>query len=168
MFPVRPRRGRKGESAVLERLDAGGVGAGRELASEARRDSMSDEEDYMDDSEEGDDDEYNDTVFDLPTVQHQESVFHVLTPDDCDAAAKQQVQSVQELLCCDADVAHILLRQFRWDRDKLTDGARRLSSCLRTSCCAAPSAPAPAPAPGPAPAHCVRPYHPPACRAQLT
>ena len=62
-------------------------------------------------------------------MQHQESTFTVLSPADCDAQAKQEVQAVCELLCCDADAAHILLRHFRWDRDKLTDGAPR---CLRS------------------------------------
>ena len=83
---------------------------------------MSDDEDYMDDSEAYDDDDDDDEVFEAPTIQHQESAFAVLTPEDCEAKAKAEVQAVVELLCCEPGVAHILLRHFKWDRDKLTDG----------------------------------------------
>jgi len=37
------------------------------------------------------------------------------------ARANAKVQEVVELLCCDAQVAALLLRHFRWDSDKLTD-----------------------------------------------
>ena len=88
---------------------------------------MSDDGDYMDDSEEEEYDDGSedgdDAVFEAPAVQAQESSHVSLTPEECDAAAKAQVQSVVELLCCEPGVAHVLLRHFKWDRDKLTDGA---------------------------------------------
>ena len=94
---------------------------------------MDDEDDY---SEDGDDDQ----VFEAPAVQQQESTFNVLTPEECEAAANREVQSVCELLCCEASVAGILLRHFKWDRDKLTDGGCRTSAraCpppARACCC---------------------------------
>ena len=64
---------------------------------------MSDDGDYMDDSEEEDYDDGSedgdDAVFEAPAVQAQESSHASLTPEECDAAAKAQVQSVVELLC---------------------------------------------------------------------
>ena len=59
--------------------------------------------------------------FEAPTVAHQESTFTVLTPDECNAQAEKAVASVVELLCCEPLVAQMLLRHFRWDKDKLTE-----------------------------------------------
>ena len=69
-------------------------------------------------------------AFEAPPVQAVEQTFRVLTPEECLARANAKVQEVVELLCCDAQVAALLLRHFRWDSDKLTDGARR---CHRAS-----------------------------------
>ena len=89
----------------------------------------------MEDSEEEyDEDDENDAVFEAPAVQHQESSFQVLTPAECEAAARQAVQSVVDLLCCEEDAAQILLRRYKWDQDRLTDGAPAcalLASCER-------------------------------------
>ena len=38
--------------------------------------------------------------------------------------ALRQVREMQELLCCDEASAALLLRRHKWDKDKLTDGAR--------------------------------------------
>ena len=54
-------------------------------------------------------------------MAHQESTFTVLTPDECNAQAEKAVASVVELLCCEPLVAQMLLRHFRWDKDKLTE-----------------------------------------------
>jgi len=60
-------------------------------------------------------------AFEAPPVQATEHNFRVLTPEECLARANAQVQEVVELLCCEQQVAQLLLRHFRWDRDKLTD-----------------------------------------------
>jgi len=84
---------------------------------------MSSDEDYMDDSDYGSGSDGDDEIFEAPAVQAQESTFSVLTPEDCEKLAEHEVQSVTELLCCPPAVGQLLLRHFRWDRDKLTDGA---------------------------------------------
>ena len=88
---------------------------------------MSDGSDFeMEDSEEYDpSDDGDDEMFETPAVQAKESMFTVLEPEDCEKRAMKEVTSVVDLLCCDPAVAQILLRHFKWDRDKLTDGACR-------------------------------------------
>jgi len=82
---------------------------------------MDDDEDYMEDSDVDEDDDDDDDVFEGPAVTAVESTFTVLTPEECLTQAEKEVQSVVELLCCEPGAAHILLRHFKWDRDKLTD-----------------------------------------------
>ena len=83
-----------------------------------------DDEDYGSDEEYASDGGGSD-AFEAPPVLVVEAVFHVLTPAECLARAEAQVQEMTELLCCDPMVAQLLLRHFRWNRDKLTDGAHR-------------------------------------------
>jgi len=81
--------------------------------------SFDDSENEMSDNDYSD--EGGDDVFEAPPVQVTETTFRVLTPEECLTHATASVQEVIELLCCDALVAQMLLRHFRWDRDKLTD-----------------------------------------------
>ena len=84
--------------------------------------------DYGEASDMSDYDDGSD-AFEAPPIVAQDSLFHVLLPEDCEQRARAQVKDVCELLCCEPDVAQLLLRHFRWDRDKLTDGAPSSSSC---------------------------------------
>ena len=86
------------------------------------------EEDYEDDSEyESDSD-----AFEAPPVLAVEQPFRVLSPEECLAKAQEQVDKVVELLCCDAQVAQLLLRHFCWDRERLTDGVPHGAACPPT------------------------------------
>jgi len=79
-------------------------------------------EDYQDDmSEEEEDYDDSDECFDEPAVVQQDSQYEVFDKAACDAMAKKQVVEVAEVLCCDLDVAQILLRHFKWDRERLTE-----------------------------------------------
>jgi len=64
----------------------------------------------------------DDGAFEAPPVVRQDTAFSVMRPAECLAQAQQHVLAVTELLCCSAEVATVLLRHFRWDRDKLTEG----------------------------------------------
>ena len=96
-------------------------------------DDDDDEYDYMseDDNMSGmsggddDDDDASDdnSQFDAPAVTHQESMFAVLGPEECEALASRAVDQTCELLCCEREHAALLLRQFKWDRSRLAEGA---------------------------------------------
>jgi len=84
---------------------------------------MSDSDYEMHDSDDGDDydDDEDDTCWaESAPVRQATSCFEVLDAGACLAVATQQVNEVCELLCVGKDVASILLRQFRWDRERLT------------------------------------------------
>ena len=109
------------------------------------------EMDYSDDGSDGtysSDDGNGSDAFEAPPVVAQESRYHVFSPEECLRQAEAKVKDVCELLCCQPDVAHLLLRHFRWDHDKLTDGersrrvlARARPAQLRPAlCCGLPSA----------------------------
>ena len=106
------------------------------------------EEDY------GESDGYNSDggasdAFEAPPVVAVEPTFRVLTAEQCLERANAKVAEVVELLCCDTQVAALLLRRYRWDTDKLTDGAPRHRRRLRAR------APRPPPAPARASLSCI-------------
>ena len=68
----------------------------------------------------GDDDDVG--FADAPPVQRVEPSFTVLDSDGCRAMANTRVAEVKEVLCCDAAIAAMLLRFFRWDKEKLMEG----------------------------------------------
>ncbi len=89
-------------------------------------DDSEEEMDYSDDdmSEMGDDGSDDDVGFaDGPPVQRQESTFTPLDNEGLRVMAGNRVDEVMELLCCDRNVAAMLLRFFRWDQEKLMEGA---------------------------------------------
>ena len=59
---------------------------------------------------------------DAPPVQRVEKSFTALDGDGCRAMANTRVEEVKEILCCDAAIAAMLLRFFRWDKEKLMEG----------------------------------------------
>ena len=61
---------------------------------------------------------------DAPPVQRVEQSFTALDGDGCRAMANTCVDEVKEVLCCDAETAAMLLRVFRWDKEKLMEGER--------------------------------------------
>jgi len=65
-----------------------------------------------------------DAGFGSEPVRQATVPYVVLDSDACLALAQREVQDLSELLCCSEEVAGILLRQFRWNREKLTEGAR--------------------------------------------
>ena len=89
--------------------------------------SMSDDEsmdDYYDEDEDEDSAEYLDEDgFDAPQVEQSEAAYEVLDAAQCLELAQAQVRELSELLCCESETAEWLLRDFRWDREKLTEGA---------------------------------------------
>jgi hypothetical protein len=89
-----------------------------------------DEESFADSEEEYMSDESD--VFQAPPVRAAESTYDVLDADACRSLAEAQVKEVCELLCCDARSAEVLLRHFRWDRDRLTDSERHMCFCMPT------------------------------------
>ena len=68
----------------------------------------------------GDDDDVG--FADAPPVQRVEPSFTALDSDGCRAMANTRVAEVKEVLCCDAAIAAMLLRFFRWDKEKLMEG----------------------------------------------
>ena len=85
---------------------------------------MSDDDEY--EYDEDDEDEDDDVGFaDAPPVQRMETTYRPLDPEACRALATRRVDEVKELLCCDGTVAAMLLRFFRWDQEKLMEGAPR-------------------------------------------
>ena len=94
---------------------------------------MSDDEDFSDDDDVGfpmSDDEMCETSSDddvgfasAPPVQRVEHSFTALDGAGCRAMANTCVEEVKEVLCCDAASAAMLLRFFRWDKEKLMEGS---------------------------------------------
>jgi ariadne-1 len=87
-------------------------------------DDSEEEMDYSDDdmSEMGGDGSEDDVGFaDGPPVQRQESTFTPLDNEGLRVMAGNRVDEVMELLCCDRNVAAMLLRFFRWDQEKLME-----------------------------------------------
>ena len=85
---------------------------------------MSDSDFDMDDSDQGEEDSDNDDWVEFVPIRHTRALYQVLDTQECFALASAEVAQVYDLLCCEADVAASLLRQFRWNREKLTAGAR--------------------------------------------
>ena len=73
-------------------------------------------------SEDSDDDDDDVGFADAPPVQRAEQSFTGLDSDGCRAMANTRVDEVKDILCCDARVAAMLLRFFRWDKEKLMEG----------------------------------------------
>jgi len=71
-------------------------------------------------------------IFDSEPIRQQTQTFTVLDASECLALAQKEVDEVRELLCCSEEVASILMRQFRWNREKLTEGedAPAAEACL--------------------------------------
>ena len=96
---------------------------------------MDDSEDAMEDSElmedseaeeyYSDDEDEDEQCFESEPVLAATSSFQVFDAAGCLELAQAEVRSVSELLCCSCDVSALLLRHFRWDREKLTDGVRK-------------------------------------------
>ena len=59
---------------------------------------------------------------DAPPVQRVEQSFTALDCDGCRVMANTRVEEVKEILCCNAAIAAMLLRFFRWDKEKLMEG----------------------------------------------
>ena len=70
-----------------------------------------------------DDCDDSDDAFEAPPLAKPDSVYAVLTPTEAAEHASKQVVEVTSVLNCDREAAILLLRHFRWDRDKLMDGA---------------------------------------------
>ena len=90
---------------------------------------MSDDDDagfaMSDDDEEMCDTSEDDGGFaDAPPICKRLQSFTALDGDGCRAMANACVDEVKEILCCDAPTAAMLLRFFRWDKEKLMEGAR--------------------------------------------
>ena len=84
--------------------------------------------DVMEDSEQEyySDEDDDEQCFESEPVQAATSSFEGFDAAGCLELAQAEVRSVSELLCCSCDVSALLLRHFRWDREKLTDGAHTL------------------------------------------
>ena len=77
-------------------------------------------------------------AFEAPPVQQTEVAFNVLSPDECQALAQKEVRDVVDMLNCEESVAQLLLRHFKWDKDKLFDGMPRPRHALATLAVPAP------------------------------
>jgi len=73
---------------------------------------------------ERDDDGNESDAFEAPVVQKEEVPYKTFTPEQCDAMAKAKIREVCEPLCCDPVNAQLLLRSYKWDSERLTDGER--------------------------------------------
>ena len=93
------------------------MNCGLPLALRPHRRQMSDGE--MRESS-GDDDDVG--FADAPPVQRVEQSFTALDGDGCRVMANTRVEEVKEILCCNAAIAAMLLRFFRWDKEKLMEG----------------------------------------------
>jgi len=84
---------------------------------------MSDDDFEYDDEPDDDQDDSDDDVgfADAPPIQRAETSFTPLDQEACRAMANSRVDEVAELLCIDRTVAGMLLRQFRWDQEKLME-----------------------------------------------
>ena len=85
----------------------------------------SDEEMEWDDSLDDASEEDDEHCFDSEPVRQASCSYEALDASACQQLAQQAVHNVSELLCCQPDVSALLLRHFRWDREKLMDGATR-------------------------------------------
>ena len=83
----------------------------------------SDEEMEWDDSLDDASEEDDEHCFDSEPVRQASCGYEALDASACQQLAQQAVHNVSELLCCQPDVSALLLRHFRWDREKLMDGA---------------------------------------------
>mmetsp|Transcript_41678 Transcript_41678/g.73283 ORF Transcript_41678/g.73283 Transcript_41678/m.73283 type:complete len:132 (+) Transcript_41678:174-569(+) len=81
-----------------------------------------DESSYDCSDDEADSLEPSDDCFDEPAVTRHDAAFAVLDEEACLALASKVVEEVSVLLCCGAEVAHSLLRSFKWDRERLIEG----------------------------------------------
>ena len=78
---------------------------------------------FDDDNESFEEEGSGDDAFDdTPEPTSKEVDFTSLSPEQCRAKAAEAVKVVVELLCCDQQVAQMLLRQYKWDQDKLVEG----------------------------------------------
>jgi len=68
--------------------------------------------------------------FNSEPVRQNTLPFDALDSAACLVLAQKEVRELCELLCCSEDVAGILLRQFRWNREKLTEGAPFPDPCI--------------------------------------
>ena len=59
---------------------------------------------------------------DAPPVRRAEQSFTAPDSAGCRAMANARVGEVKEILCCNAAIAAMLLRFFRWDKEKLMEG----------------------------------------------
>lgn len=87
---------------------------------------MEEDEDYFDDDDDSgsfeDDGSDDDDAFNqAPDPTAKEAEFKCLAPEECKELASKAVKGVMELLCCDTQVAQVLLRQYKWDQDKLVE-----------------------------------------------
>ncbi|KAL1527401.1 hypothetical protein AB1Y20_016069 [Prymnesium parvum] len=80
-----------------------------------------DESSYDCSDDEADSLEPSDDCFDEPAVTRHDVGFAVLDEEACLALASKVVEEVSVLLCCGAEVAHSLLRSFKWDRERLIE-----------------------------------------------
>ena len=93
---------------------------------------MEEDEDYFDDDDDSgsfeDDGSDDDDAFNqAPDPTAKEAEFKCLAPEECKELASKAVKGVMELLCCDTQVAQVLLRQYKWDQDKLVEGEHATS-----------------------------------------
>jgi hypothetical protein len=79
--------------------------------------------DMADSCEDTNSDAEDEPCFNSEPVRQNTLPYEVLDSAACLALALKEVEELCELLCCSEDVAGILLRQFRWNREKLTEGA---------------------------------------------
>eukprot|EP00965_Chrysotila_dentata_P119969 3968136-Pleurochrysis_carterae.AAC.3 len=84
---------------------------------------MDDSDVDMSDSEYQDSDVDDNTWVESAPVRQPPPAYLVLDEAECLSTAEAQVRQVSEMLCVEPDVAAILLRQFRWDRERMTTGA---------------------------------------------
>ena len=61
-------------------------------------------------------------VFEASLVKESFSAFSVLAPTDCLELAQTEISFIAEIFCCTQSAAQVLVRHFRWNRDKLTEG----------------------------------------------
>ena len=89
-------------------------------------------EDSDDGFDSGADSDASAGIDDGPAIERQISEYKVLNAGDCSAAAQKQVREVAELLCCDEETCSLMLRYFRWNREKLMEGVLHAQPASRT------------------------------------
>ena len=95
---------------------------------DSEEDWSGDDEDYMSEDEE---DEEDGGFLDEPAVHRQETSFQVLDQAACLSLAEKEVSETSELLCCDRETAALMLRMYRWDREKLMEVCSLFLDCSR-------------------------------------